>query len=94
MLTELNSTGVSTLKAVRKVADTVEVLASWAKDEVKDQASLSREVNEQTRDIRKQIAVESFVLELQKQQYKTAKAKAKFDAKVASSGLNITAGEK
>ena len=94
MLGELNSTGVSTLKAVRKVADSVEIAAGWAKDELKDAATLAKEVNAETRDIRKTIAIEAYNLELQKEQYKTAKSKAKFEAKMASSDIkiNITAG--
>ncbi len=95
MLTELNSTGVSSLKAVRKIADSIEIAAGWAKDELKDAASMSKEVNVETRSIRKSIAIESYNLELQKEQYKTAKSKAKFEAKIASSDIkiNITAGE-
>ncbi len=90
MLGELNSTGVSTLKAARKIADSIEIAAGWAKDELKDSATMAKEVNVETRSIRKTIAVETFNLELQKKQYKTAKSKAKFEAKIASSDLNIS----
>ncbi len=96
MLGELNEAGVSTLKAVGNVADGVKELAGWFKNEVKDAATLSKEVNAETREIRKNIAKQDFITDLKKKQYKTAKEEAKIDAKIASSDLNInniTAGE-
>ncbi len=95
MLNELNDAGVSTLKAVGNVADGVKELAGWFKNEVKDQASLSKEINAETREVRKKIAKQNFITDLKKEEYKTAKETAKIDAKIASSDLqiNITAGE-
>ena len=96
MLGELNEAGVSTLKAVGNVADGVKELAGWFKNEVKDQASLSKEINRKTRTIREDIAIEDLIIDLKKRKYKSAKESAKIDAKIASSDLNInsiTAGE-
>jgi len=93
MLGELNRTGVSTLKATRYTADTIAELAKWGKDEIKDSATLAKETNEETRAIRKEISVGDYKLELQKKQLKLAKNKAKFEVKLAASGLNITVGD-
>lgn len=93
MLGELNRTGVSTLKATRKIADSVKELAGWGLDEIKDAAELSKEVNQSTRGIRKTIALSDYELQLNKQEYKIAKSKAKFEAKKAASELNMKAGE-
>ena len=59
MLTELNRTGKSSLKAIRKTTDTIAVGAGILKDELKDYASLQKEINEETRGIRKEIATSS-----------------------------------
>ena len=92
MLGELNRTGVSTLKAVRYSADTVAELAKWGKEEVKDASDVARTVNTQTKEVRVTIAVSDFELQLQKKQLKLAKNKAKFEVKLAASGLNIPVG--
>ena len=94
MLGELNRTGVSTLKAARYTADTIAELAKWGKEEIKDSSTLAKETNEETRAIRKEIAIGDFKLELQKKQLKLARNKAKFEVKLAASGLNITSGDK
>ena len=91
MFSELNRTGTSALKAVRKTADTVAVGAGILKDELEDYATLNKEINMETRGVRKEIAVSKFTVELRKEQYKIAKAEARIEAKITASGLDMKA---
>jgi len=94
MLSELNKTGVSTLQSVRHTTDGLAELAKWGKNEIKDSATLAKETNAETRSMRKELAVDELVIRLEKQKLKIAKQRAKFEAKLAASGLNITSGDK
>ncbi len=95
MLGELNTTGVKSLKAVRKIAGSIEAGAGWLEDEIKDAASLAKELNVASRNKRLASAMEDYDRELDKKRFRSAKARAKFEAKLASSGitLDMKAGE-